>query len=190
MSAPVIILSFSSPGGQPFSLNGLDANFAALVAAINALAAEPLLQFGVTPGAASGFMPVTGGSFAGQITAPSVLIGPVAGPQYPAVTTNDLATTGAAGVVKKAAANTDAAASVVSVDSANASAAPAGGTGTAAGGWDTAGNRDAAIAVINSLVTLANELKADVNTLKADLNAQVTRFNALQASLRTALVLS
>jgi len=190
MSAPVIILTFAAPGGQPFELSALDANFAALVAAINALAAEPLLQLGVTPGVAAGFMPVTGGAFVGQITAPSMLIGPVAGPQVDVLTRNDIATTGLAGVVKKALANVDAVASAVAVAAVNAVNAPAGGVGTAAGGWDTAANRDAAIAVINSLVTLANELKADVTTLTADTNAAVAKLNSLQAVLRTAAVLT
>ena len=190
MAAPVIILTFAAPGAQPFQLSLLDANFAALVAAINALAAEPLLQLGVTPGVAAGFMPVTGGAFVGQITAPSMLIGPVEGPQVDVLTRADLATTGLAGVVKKAIANVDAVASAVATLAVNATAAPAGGVGTAAGGWDTAANRDAAIAVINSLVTLANELKADLTTLIVDHNAVVTRLNGLQAALRTALVLT
>ena len=77
------------------------------MAAINALAAEPLLQLGVTPGVSAGYMPVTGGTFQGQITAPSILVGPVAGPQYDVVTTNSAATTAAKGIVKMAAAVAD-----------------------------------------------------------------------------------
>lgn len=104
MTTPVIVHSFTAPGGQPFSLVALDATIAAIVAAINALAAEPLLQLGVTPGVSAGYMPVTGGTFQGQITAPSILVGPVAGPQYAVVTTNDAATTALRGAVKMAAA--------------------------------------------------------------------------------------
>ena len=107
MSAPVIVHTFTAPGGEPFSLTALDANIAAIVAAINALAAEPLLQLGVTPGVSAGYMPVTGGTFQGQITAPSILVGPVAGPQYDVVTTNSAATTAAKGIVKMAAAVAD-----------------------------------------------------------------------------------
>ena len=107
MSVPVIVLTFTGPGGQPFSLANLDANFAVFVAAINGLAAEPLLQLGVTPGVYSGYMPVTGGTFQGQITAPSVLMGPVGGTQYEVVTKNSFATTAAAGIVKQMAAIAD-----------------------------------------------------------------------------------
>ena len=71
------------------------------------LAAEQLLQLGVTPGVYSGYMPVTGGTFQGQITAPSVLMGPVGGTQYEVVTKNSFATTAAAGIVKQMAAIAD-----------------------------------------------------------------------------------
>jgi predicted RecA/RadA family phage recombinase len=57
-----------------------------------------------------------------------------------------------------------------------ATAAPAGGTGTAAGGWDTAAHRDAAIAAINAT-------EADVTALR-------TTVQGLLASLRTAGVLA
>ena len=107
MSVPVIVLTFTGPGGQPFSLANLDANFAVFVAAINGLAAEQLLQLGVTPGVYSGYMPVTDGTFQGQITAPSVLMGPVGGTQYEVVTKNSFATTAAAGIVKQMAAIAD-----------------------------------------------------------------------------------
>lgn len=75
----------------------------------------------------------------------------------------DYATTLLYGVVKKAAAQTDATASTVSVTSADA-----GGTYTAAE------------------QTLINELKADVNTLTSDLNAVVTVLNALIDKLQAA----
>jgi hypothetical protein len=169
MSGPVIVLNFTTPGGQPFSLAALDANFAAVVAAVNELSTTPLLQLGAIPGVFSGYLPLTGGSCAGQISAPSLLVGPPGGPFNAVIDASNLATAAAAGIVKKAAANAD-------VATAAAVNAPAGGTGAAAGGWDTAGHRDEAIAVINSLVTLANELK--------------TELNALQAKLRTAGVLT
>ncbi len=141
MSVPVIVLTFAGPGGQPLSLANLDANFAAIVAAINGLAAEPLLQLGVTPGVYSGYMPVTGGNFQGQITAPSILVGPVGGTQYAVVTTNDAATEATRGVVKKAAA-------VSNVATANADA--------------TYGQPEA---------DLINELKTQVNALLAALRS-------------------
>lgn len=47
---------------------------------------------------------------------------------------------------------------------ADAGAAPAGGTGTAAGGWDTAAHRDAAITTLNNLRTRLGEVE---NVLKA-----------------------
>jgi hypothetical protein len=50
-----------------------------------------------------------------------------------------------------------------------ASAAPAGGTGTAAGGWDTPINRDAAIATLNQTRTLALELQTKFNALVSSL---------------------
>ena len=107
MSGPVIVLNFSAPAGEPFTLAGLDANFAAIVAAINALSTTPLLQLGATPGTFSGYLPLTGGTLAGQISAPSMLIGPPAGPFYAVMHANSLATTGAAGIVKKMAAVAD-----------------------------------------------------------------------------------
>ncbi len=107
MSSPVVIHTFTAPGGEPFSLEKLDANIAAIVSAINALAAEPLLQLGVTPGVLSGYMPVTGGSFFGQISAPSILVGPPEGPQADVVTTADAATTALRGLVKQIAAVAD-----------------------------------------------------------------------------------
>lgn len=46
-----------------------------------------------------------------------------------------------------------------------ATAAPAGGTGTAAGGWDTAVNRDTAIAAINNCRTRILDLEARLQRL-------------------------
>jgi len=107
MSGPVVILNFTTPGGQPFSLAALDGNFAAIVAAINELSITPLLQLGATPGVFSGYLPLTGGSLAGQISAPSMLIGPPGGPFYAVIDASILATTAAAGLVKKMAAVAD-----------------------------------------------------------------------------------
>ncbi len=101
MSSPVIIFNFTTPGAPPFSLQALDDNFAAIVAAINALSITPLLQLGATPGVFSAYMPLTGGSFAGQISAPSMLIGPPAGPFFDVITANDTATTAVKGLVKQ-----------------------------------------------------------------------------------------
>ncbi len=152
MTTPVIVQRFG-PEDASFSLDALNQNFAAVAAAVNALAADTLLQLGVTPGNLNGYLPITGGSLAGQVTAPSVLVGPVGGTQYPVVTTNDAATTGGRGAVKQAVANVDVAGAV-----------PAGGTGTAAGGWDTAANRDIAIATIIELKTRINALQAALRT--------------------------
>jgi len=105
MAAPVVIDKFNE--SNQFSLNKLNSNFQSLVATINAIAADTLLQFGVSPGNQSDYMPVVGGSFQGQITAPSVLVGPVGGSQYNVITTNDTATTTAVGVVKQATAVVD-----------------------------------------------------------------------------------
>ncbi len=106
MTATVI---FQFGDTEPFTLVKLNANFANMAAAVNALAADQMLQVGGAPGGPGTWVPVTGGQFYGQIGAPSVLIGPVGGTQYSALTTGDLATTAAVGVVKKAAASADAA---------------------------------------------------------------------------------
>lgn len=83
------------------------------------------------------------------------------GASGPLVGTGNVATTAAAGVVRKSAAVTDAAASTVAVASADASD-------------------------LGTVVTLANELKADLTTLVADLNAAITQLNAKLAADRTA----
>ena len=107
MSGPVIVLTYAGPGGQPFSLGSLDANFAALVSAINGLAAEPLLQLGVSPGVFSGYLPISGGALYGSLSAPSILVGPVGGPFADVITKNDAATTALKGIVKMALAVAD-----------------------------------------------------------------------------------
>lgn len=109
MTATVI---FQFGDGEPFTLDKLNANFANMAGAVNALAADQMLQVGAVAGGAGTWVPVTGGQFYGQIGVPSLVIGPVDGTQYAAVTTNDLATTTTAGLVKKAAASADTAAAV------------------------------------------------------------------------------
>lgn len=106
MSTPVVVPLFG-PQGEPFTLDALNEALAAIVAAVNALAGEPVLQLGITPGNQPGYMPITGGTFLGQIQAPSVLIGPNGGPLNEAIDAGDLATTAIAGIVKMAAAIAD-----------------------------------------------------------------------------------
>jgi hypothetical protein len=79
---------------------------------VNALAADQMLQLGAVPGGVGTWVPVTGGQFYGQIAAPSVLIGPVDGTTYQAVSRGDVASVSTAGVVKQAAASADAATAV------------------------------------------------------------------------------
>lgn len=110
MGTPVVLTRFDS--ANPPTPEAINANFEALVATINALAADSLLQFGVSPGNPGNYMPVTGGEFAGQISSPSVLIGPPGGPKAEAVTTARTATTGATGLVKMALAVADLAQSI------------------------------------------------------------------------------
>lgn len=106
MGTPVILDEFNIT--NQFSLPKLNSNFQKLVGTINSLAAETLVQLGTSPGGDPSYMPITGGSFYGQITAPSMLVGPVSGgTQYPVVTTNDAATSGTPGAVKQAAAVAD-----------------------------------------------------------------------------------
>lgn len=105
MGTPVIVTKFDE-ANQP-TIAALNANFEALVATINALAADTLLQFGTVPGNLTGYMPTTGGEFFGQISAPSILVGPSAGPKYDVVSTNNLGTTSVPGIVKKAVAVVD-----------------------------------------------------------------------------------
>lgn len=88
---------------NPYSTDKLNANFRALVGAINSLAGTEVVQFGATGNTGSGYVPVSGGAFLGQISAPSVLIGPTDGPKNNAVTTGDFATQAQGGVVLLAA---------------------------------------------------------------------------------------
>lgn len=102
MSATVI---FQFSDDEPFTLVKLNANFENIVAAINALAADQMLQLGAVPGGAGNYVPVSGGQFYGQVGVPSLLIGPPTGPAYLAVSMGDQATTTSFGVVRQAAAS-------------------------------------------------------------------------------------
>ena len=165
MSAAFI---FRFSDGEPFTLEKLNANFEQMLGAINAMAGQQLLTLGTPPGAVD-YVPVTGGSFAGQIAAPSMVVG-APGDQQPVVTLADLASTTDPGVAKQTAAQTDAAASTVAVAAADAA------TQTAA----------YVQADVQSIATLSNELKADLTALVTDFNALVGKYNALLAAARTA----
>ena len=110
MTATVI---FQFSDGEPFTLDKLNANFANIAGAVNSLAATQMLQIGAVPGSAA-WVPATGGQFYGQVGVPSLVIGPPGGMTYLAVSRGDFATTTDVGVVKKAAASADSAASAAS----------------------------------------------------------------------------
>lgn len=108
MSTPVVVNKFDE--ATPFTLQRLNDNFAAVVAAMNALALDTLLQFGATAGGSPTYMPVTGGSFLGAIDAPSMQIGPSTGPKNDVVHTGAAATGAVRGAVYQAAASANTAA--------------------------------------------------------------------------------
>lgn len=60
---------------NPLTYEALNANLQALVSAINAIAGDDVLQLGVVVDDSPQYMPKTGGTFTGQIVAPSMLIG-------------------------------------------------------------------------------------------------------------------
>jgi len=102
----VVLTRFTK--SNPVTLKGINDNFAALVAAVNAMAGEEVVQMGAVAGIDDGgYVPKTGGRFFGQVSAPSLVLGPDAGPVYSAVTTDDAASEALAGVVKMAAAVAD-----------------------------------------------------------------------------------
>ena len=109
MTATVI---FQFGDAEPFTLDKLNANFANMAGAVNALAADQMLQVGAVPGGGATWVPATGGQFYGQVGVPSLVIGPPGGLTYLAVSRGDLATTTDVGVVKQAAASANAAAAV------------------------------------------------------------------------------
>ena len=92
---------------ETFSLEKLNENTIRLAAQINALAGSQLLDVGgATGNDGSGYAPLIGANFLGQITAPSVLVGPSSA-RKPVVTEGSLATTTKAGIVKAATAVAD-----------------------------------------------------------------------------------
>lgn len=102
MTATVI---FQFGDGEPFTLDKLNANFANLAGAVNALASDQMLLVGAVPGGDTRWVPTTGGQFYGQIGAPSLVLGPVGGATHLAVSRGDLATVTDVGLVKQAAAS-------------------------------------------------------------------------------------
>jgi len=94
----VVIERFTD--ANPADINKLNANFAALVGIVNALAGDTLLELSPAPGNDGGvYLPIAGGTLLGQLQAPSVLVGPNGGQKYEVITTNDTATAAAAGIV-------------------------------------------------------------------------------------------
>ena len=99
MATPVLLYEFSED--EPFSTEKLNVNFSVLVSSINALAGEQLAQFGDVS-ANPAFMPVAGGTFLGQIAAPSALVS-----GYAVLTTNDAPTPSTRGGILQTVALTD-----------------------------------------------------------------------------------
>lgn len=93
---PVILHRFDED--NPLELAKVNANFQALVAAINALAGENAVQLGVVIDDSPQYMPKTGGTFLGQVAAPALLVNGAA-----VVTTATAATGSVRGAVKQAA---------------------------------------------------------------------------------------
>jgi len=88
---------------NPFSIAKLNNNLSAIVAVINTVMGDTQLQFGTTPSGNPTSLPITGGTLLGQLTVPSLLVGPSVGPKYEPITTNDSATEIVAGIVRRAA---------------------------------------------------------------------------------------
>lgn len=98
----VILTRFDA--AAPFALDQLNANFQALAAALNSLAGERLVQLGTAAGNdGSGYVPEVGGTFLGQIKAPSILVGPAGETQHPVLTTDSAASEAVRGAVLQAA---------------------------------------------------------------------------------------
>lgn len=98
---PVIIEKFDEI--NPFSIEKVNKNFAAIVAVINTALGNSQLQFGTTPTSDPTHLPISGGTLLGQLTAPSIYIGPAGGAKYEPITTNNTATPIKAGILKQAA---------------------------------------------------------------------------------------
>jgi len=98
----VVIERFTQ--NNPADINKLNANFAALVGAINALVGDSLLELSPAPGNDGGvYLPIAGGTLLGQLQAPSILVGPNGGNKYEVITTDDTATAAKEGIVLAAA---------------------------------------------------------------------------------------
>lgn len=86
---PTLIHQFDE--SNPFSVDKLNDSLAKLVGAINALAQDSQLQLSPAPGNDGNvYVPVSGGSFVGQVSFPSVLIGDPDGVQYSPLTKEDV----------------------------------------------------------------------------------------------------
>lgn len=100
---PLIIPEFDE-NENPFTVDKLNDILKGFAGAINSLAGETVVQFSPTnPGDGTGYAQLAGATFLGQISAPSILIGPAAGPKYDVVSKNDKAGAADYGVVKQAA---------------------------------------------------------------------------------------
>jgi len=88
---------------NPFSIDKVNANFAAIAAVVNSALGDTQLQFGSTPNANPEFLSIMGGTLLGQLTAPSLLIGTMKETKYPVVTTKDKAKIDKVGLIKQAA---------------------------------------------------------------------------------------
>lgn len=86
---------------NPFSIDKLNGIIKSLVGLVNTLAGEELAQYsptGVPDG--SGYAKLSGSEFAGQVSAPSMMIGPIGGPKYAVISKNNLADAGDPGLVE------------------------------------------------------------------------------------------
>lgn len=98
--AQIIIQEFSSD--EDLNYAAMNAVIRRLVGAINSLAGEQVASIG-TASADPSYVPSIGGRFSGQVTAPSILIGPAEGPFSPVVPQSQVASTDKAGLVYQAA---------------------------------------------------------------------------------------
>lgn len=101
---------------NPVTFAALNENFQAIVSAINAMAGSNVLQLGALADDSPQYMPKAGGVFAGQISAPAILVG-----ADPVVTDSEItdvvrdtdhATTVAYGLVKQLATLADVSTSI------------------------------------------------------------------------------
>lgn len=86
---PTVVHQFND--ANPFDVDKLNDSLAALVGAVNALAGDSQVQLSPAPGNDGSFgVPVAGGGFLGQISAPSILVGDPEGTQYLVLTKEDV----------------------------------------------------------------------------------------------------